>query len=688
MNRSFPLRLGATTLLLCTISHVALAQESPADEGFALDPIYVLMAKVRAGATRYEFSPRAVSVAPAADAGALLSSTPGISASRMGGHGVDIVIRGQQGNQLNIIDAGTFTYGGCPNRMDPPTSTAALSRADRVIVERGYASVTNGPGGSGGTVRFEREAPDFVVGKRFSGSFALGATTNSDTLDLSGSLAADLGNGFYVEASADERHAGNYEDGDGRTERSAYDQSAQGLTFGYRNGTTELAFDIEHDLAEDVLFAGAGMDSPSSENWIYRLRGGMDLDAGALKRIEGNLYFSGVEHVMDNYSLRPNMGMLARVPTTSDTRGGKIEGTFQLGSTVARVGIDHQSNDRLAILYSGMAMQRPLIDAADPSTARFLMWPDVGIAQTGLYLETETPLSAKTKLKGGLRYDHVRATAGAANGLAGFPALMATPNMLYTAYYGTTFDTARTEDNIGGLLRLEHEVAPGTTVFAGLSRSVRTADANERAMARTNWVGNPDIAPEKHHQFDLGVEMAQADWDLAATAYVDQVEDYILRDQFSVAGVTTYRNVSARLSGVELSGNWRQGGWQLTGDLTYTYGQNRTDDRPLAQIPPLMGRLSASYGVDAWRGGARVNFAAGQDRIDPARDPGVTPGYATLDLFGSYALSDKAVLLAGVDNVLDKTYANHLSRANAFDTTVTRVMEPGRTLYVKLDMQF
>lgn len=680
------LRLGATAVLLGTISHQAIAQIAEEDEGFALDPIYVLLNKAKSSTNSYEFSPMDSEAPMPADAGALLGATPGVAFNRMGGHGVDIVIRGQQGNQLNIIDAGSVTYGACPNRMDPPTATAALARADRVVVERGYASVTNGPGGSGGTVRFERDAPEFDQDEKLAGTLSLGGTTNAGLLSAAATFAADLGHGFYIEGSLEEKSAGNYVDGDGREERSAYDQSSQGLTFGYKSGDADLAFDIEHDKTTDVLFAGAGMDSPVSENWVYRLRGGVDVDMGALRRIEGNLYLSEVDHVMDNYSLRPNMGMLMRVPSSSDTLGGKLEGQFEFGETMLKIGVDHQSSNRLAIAYAGMAMARPQIEASNPAFSRFLMWPDVTIAQTGLYVESETRLSESNTLKGGLRYDHVRASAGAAGGLAGYTAMV--PNTLYSTYYGTTFDAARTEDNLGGLLRFEHELSPGATLFAGLSRSVRTADANERAMARDNWVGNPDIAPEKHHQFDLGVELERAGWNLTAAAYLDKVDDYILRDQFTVAGVTTYRNVSATLSGIELSGDWEQGGWQVAGNLTYTYGQNDTDDRALAQIAPLMGAVSASYGKDAWRAGARVNFAAAQDRYDPAREPGPTPGYATLDLFGSYEVSDRAILVAGIDNVLDATYANHLSRSNAFDTTVTRVMEPGRTAYITLEMRF
>jgi len=241
---------------------------------------------------------------------------------------------------------------------------------------------------------------------------------------------------------------------------------------------------------------------------------------------------------------------------------------------------------------------------------------------------------------------------------------------------------------VGGLIRLEHYLNEDTMVFAALSRSVRTADATERAMARPNWVGNPDIDPENHHQLDLGVQIDKGSWYLDANAYADWVQDFILRDQFSVAGVTTYRNVDAQLAGVEIAAGWAQGNWEIWGDATYTYGENTSDNRALAQIPPLQGQFSVAYGRDGWRGGARMNWATEQERIDPSRDPGTTSGYATLDLFGSYAVSENATLLAGINNVTDETYANHLSRSNIFDPMVTQVNEPGRTIYVKLEATF
>jgi SAM-dependent methyltransferase len=73
-------------------------------------------------------------VGVSADSGDLLKTVPGVSGVRMGGHGVDPVIRGQMGNRINIILDGAYVQSGCPNRMDPPTSYAAFESYDKITV--------------------------------------------------------------------------------------------------------------------------------------------------------------------------------------------------------------------------------------------------------------------------------------------------------------------------------------------------------------------------------------------------------------------------------------------------------------------------------------------------------------------------------------------------------------------------
>ncbi|WP_341486034.1 TonB-dependent receptor domain-containing protein [Thioclava sp. GXIMD4215] len=685
---SFTARRSVTAFLLCSIALPVFAETAKKDATTVdLDTIYVEGAAMQTDGTTVTLDKEALATAPALDGGALMSTIPGIEGSRMGGHGIDIILRGMSKNQINIIDAGSFTYGGCPSRMDPPTSIASFYRADRIVVEKGYSSVTNGPGAPAGTVRLERDAPEFEAGKKVSGSLTVGGSSNSEAKEISGTLAFDLGHGFYLETSGEYKTANDYKDGSGRDVRAGYTQKSTGVTLGYKNNGVDLALDVEHDRAEDVEFAGAAMDSPLSKTETIRLRGGVDLSYGPLTRIEGSVYRSDVDHRMDNYSLRSPTNMAMLSPTTSDTHGGKLEGKLDFGRTKATVGIDYQSNSRTALGY--MAMSSAMIDLDSPYS---LTWPDVTIAQTGLYVQTETMLSASDTLRAGLRYDHVHADVGKADqSVNGY-----SPNDYYTEVYGTSYDHARSEDNVGGLLRYEHQFDAQTKAFIGLSRAVRTADANERAMARgsmgvASYVGNPDIAPEKHNQLDIGFQTTRENWSLNASAFYDRVDDYILQEIVTTStgsSRTQYRNVGADLSGVEVLGSYSYGAWLFAGDATWTHGENTSDDTALAQIPPLSGSLSATWSADLWSAGARVNWASRQNRIDPSIDPGKTAGWATLDLFGSYQLRDNVRLMGGVDNLLDKTYARHLNRKSVFDTTVPRVNEPGRTAYLSVQMTF
>lgn len=67
-------------------------------------------------------------------------------------------------------------------------------------------------------------------------------------------------------------------------------------------------------------------------------------------------------------------------------------------------------------------------------------------------------------------------------------------------------------------------------------------------------------------------------------------------------------------------------------------------------------------------------------------------GFATLALNASYRIGKRALLSAGIDNVFDRTYAEHISRAAAavagYDAPTTRVNEPGRFVWAKLSMSF
>lgn len=638
---------------------------------------------------------------PASDAADVLSSIPGVSISRMGGHGLEPFIRGQSQGRLNIIDDGAFVYGGCPNRMDPPTSYMRPDSIDTLVVEKGYTSVTNGPGGSGGTVRSKRGTPVFEADKAYFGSLSAGGGSNAYTRETAGDIAVKVRDG-YIRGEANYADANNYKDGNGKSVRSAYSSHGGRFEVGMApNLNNSVRVTLQADRIEDALFAGAGMDSPISET--YGLRAAFDhkFEPGKLfTKLEASGYGNMVDHIMDNYTLRNAGATVMKVASDSDTAGGKLSLSGQFDDTAFTIGGDLKVNNRDAVRYMGA---RDLVNTN--ARVQSYSWPDITLSEIGIFGEAVKPIADNQKLRAGLRYDRVDVSADKADRVAVAPSQSA--NGLYRQYYGVAAKN-RSENNVGGMLRYEMSFGSAYMVYAGVSRSVRTADATERGIAQNHntasnrWVGRPDISPEKHHQADIGGEANGDGWSVTGSIYYDRVSDFILRDKargqdgiLLSDDATVYRNVDATLFGTEIGVNYRlDKHWSILAQTAFTYGENDEDSRPLAQIPPLQLTAALEYTTPGWMAGLRMRSAFRQPRADvetdfnSGQDTGKTGGYAVFDLYVEVFQFDPMTVSLGVSNVFDTVYASHLSRSNAFDTEVVQVNEPGRSAFMRARVEF
>lgn len=71
------------------------------------------------------------------------------------------------------------------------------------------------------------------------------------------------------------------------------------------------------------------------------------------------------------------------------------------------------------------------------------------------------------------------------------------------------------------------------------------------------------------------------------------------------------------------------------------------------------------------------------------QDLGPSDGFTVFSLNGGYVFRDGIRLTAGIDNLFDQTYAEHISRGGAMVSgylQTTRVNEPGRTAWMKLQV--
>jgi iron complex outermembrane receptor protein len=675
-------------------------------------PAITVQASPLADPTSTTATPEEITPAPVSDGGELLRNVTGVSGSRMGGQAIDPIIRGQTATQLNILLDGAYVHGGCPNRMDPPTAYTATESYDQVTVIKGSQTVLYGSGGSGGTVLFERRTPRFDDQDAVRGRLSGGFVSNADTRELSADLATGTSDGF-IRAILDWKDAGNYQDGDSNEVHSAYNKRGGTVILGYTpDAATRLELSAEASRERDSLYAGAGMDSPYSDADTYRLRFERGHAVGPFDGVRAEVYQSQVDHLMDNYSLRTppaNMMMWKDAPSTSDTLGGRISADLSSGKALWTVGVDLQNNDRDA--------ERLRVASGDVEA---ILWPGADLNQAGLFAELELPMRGTGTLTGGLRYDYVDASISRGDEAYDVTQTFSgetptTSNELYALYYADVRDSA-SEHNIGGFLRYEQPVLDGKArASIGVSRSVRTADATERYIASrmvgTNpltlmqmdmsWAGNPALDPEKHHQIEAGLSWGGQGWDSAVTVFYNKVSDFILRDRARAQdgilvnrpSVTIYRNVDATLFGFEWDGNVR---WNRAlsskASLAYVNAQNDSDDRSIAQTPPLEASLSLDYASGAWALGGVARASATQSEVDPLSmlDVGQTSGWAVLDLYGRYQPSKPVTLSAGVNNLFDNTYAYHVNRAatDPFNPTAIQVNEPGRSLWLKAAVTF
>ncbi len=620
---------------------------------------------------------------PKADAGEALRLIPGVSGSRMGQHGIDPIIRGQTADQLNVLIDGGYVFAACPNRMDPPTSFGSLMLYDRVVVEKGVQSLLHGPGGSGGTILFERDTAVMAAEPGLRGRLSFGVNDNGLHGDLGLDMLMSNGQG-YVRVLGEALNAGNYEDGDGNEVPSSMKKRAVTLIGGYRfDDHSGIEASVDRSRITDARYAGAGMDSPEDELTAYRLKGWTEALDGPVNGVKAELWRSDVDHVMDNFSLREpvNPMMLRRSPTTSRTSGGRLILTSQLDRAEVDYGVDVRRVDRDAVLLDALS-----------GDLLFRTWPDARQDNLGLFAQADVQTGVAGLLRGGLRVD--RHESSIDSGLEGDSIANATAPWVPQGTAEAAGKTRR-DTQVSALLRYEHALNGSLTAFTGLSRTVRQPDATELYFYRPHMterlIGNPALDAEKHHQLDLGVVGQGPRLSYEAALFYDRVEDFILRDDLGTT--LSFRNVRATLWGAELSAGFRlHDDLILSGALAYVRGRNDSDGRDLPQIPPLNGHVGVEYQPAHWLLGARARFADKQTRIDTlgGLDTIETPAWAVLDLYGSYRVNRQLEMRAGVDNLFDRHYAEHVNRnySDLFGDPSDRIYEPGRTLWARVNVTF
>ena len=688
-----PFRHSAWWLALCLPLHVTQTHaEDAAAQRERLDAIVVTAQAPGTGVTT-ELDPKLPrQPVPASDGADYLKTIPGFTALRNGGTNGDPVLRGMYGSRLNLVSNDGAMPGACPARMDNPLSYIAPETFDKLIVVKGPQTVLWGPGASAGTVRFDRDAPQFdKPGMEASGSVLGGSHGRRDAV-IDASAGATFG---YARLTANQSEADDYESGDGQRVPSLWDKWNADLALGITpDENTVLEVGIGRGDGQ-ARYAGRGMDGAQFLRDSQTLKFEKTGLSGALESIEASAWRNLVDHVMDNYTLRePNPDSMMAMPMAADverrTVGGRVALHWMWAQFDLTAGADAQNSRH----RQRSAMGRNTYSAVPWST-------DAVLRHRGVFAEAGFGQSRDGRWIAGLRADRASANDRRVDDGMGMGGGMGMGDMP-----GSTSGQTRERTLGSGFLRYESQSADGFGWFAGLGHVRRFPDYWELFSPDAGPMGAINafdgVQPERTTQLDVGTSYRNRRVDAWITAYAGRIDDYILF-AYHAGGMmgmsSSAANVDARIHGAEAGVEFRPlDAVKLGSTLAWAWGENADANTPLPQMPPLELRLSAAYQAQRWNLGLLWRAVAAQDRVAidqgnvVGRDLSPSPGFATLAINGSMKLGERFRFSAGIDNLLDRAYSEHLNLAGSADfgypAEPVRILEPGRTAWVKLDFAY
>ena len=628
----------------------------------------------------------------ARDVGEALAETAGVWRLRKGAIASDVVLRGLQSRDLNVLIDGQRIYGACPNRMDPPAFHVDFSEVERVEVGKGPFDVRY-QGSMGGLVNIvTRRPPDGWHASPALSIGSFGFVNPSGTASYAGPRVSALGGYSF-------RRSDPYTDGRGQlftavanykpteVDSEAFRASTAWGRAAWRiEGGGQLEASYTRQMADHMLYPYLQMDADYDNADRAALRFEQPRSGARVSAIRADVYWSRVDHWMTD-ELRVSSSTAPRAysmatDAATNTVGGRAEAQIGTGTTVG--GEAFRRNWDTTTLLAGMAY------------APQYSIPDVDLDTIGFFAEHARSLGPKTAIDFGGRLDRIQSTADPQK------ANLA----LYTAYHATT-STSRTDVIPAGRIKVTHRPTQALQLAVGVGHNARVAEGNERFFALrrmgTDWVGNPELAPTRNTGIDGSLTVEGQGRSLSLNAFANRMDNYVavymaprveMVPGVMNATARSYTNVDALLRGVEVTGSTQlRAHLTFSGDVSYTRGTFDQADiagatsNNLAEMPPL--RAQARFRFDNGRAFGELGgiASAAQEKVDSSLGEQTTPSYFILNLHtgmraGAFAVS------VGVANLLDHYYVEHLSYQRDPFRSGVRVAEPGRNLFMNASWQF
>lgn len=668
------------------------------------------------------------------DTSALLERFPGGAVHSNGQISGQTYYRGVFGPRMNvIIDNFQITSAG-PNWMDPPLHYQPNTLVESFEVERGLDSVSNGST-FGTTVKVQPKKSKFQNSKEFVFGSELETSIHSVDTGYNTGAITTLANDqhrFHITGSRDD--GDDLRTGDGDIDNTAYERDSVGAGYGFKTGVHEFSLDGRYVSSKDIGTPSLPLDIDFFHNEIYNAQYSGELgDLG----ITVDAYHTDIEHRMRNFSERnaPDFSSLPLPPfigtdrreidVDSDDIGGKLTINAEMYSGELTFGVDgHSSRHDATVL--------------DPDVPPFFVtnFNNAGEDTMGIFSEWQGDIKSAL-VEFGVRVQRVHADADEIDAQpANLPAagMPGTPPAAVAALRDrfNASDRSQTDYNLDLVAKMEYPVNDQFTITAGVARKTRSASYIERYIwiplnvnaglgDGNNFIGNPNLDPEWSNQFELGFNWQNPKTFFTPRIHYQRINNYIQgvavetnafnMPVIGVSGLANgdptplqFSNVEAEIYGFDTEWGYQfNNEWSVGGTATYTRGKRRDVNDDLYHIAPPranvaltrnFGNGSATIeGVVVARQ-TKISDELTDDPTNPLNNNDSTPGYGLLNIYGDYSPTrlQGITLRAGVENLLDKDYRDHLNGFNRVpgngEDLGERLSGPGINAFLTLNVSY
>ncbi|MBV1916012.1 MAG: TonB-dependent receptor [Pseudomonadales bacterium] len=686
VGKPFGIFLGAASLLLPAPSLYA-------EEQLELSPLDVKSQTQE----KLTVSTVKIELPTVTDSAELLKTLPGANVNQNGPLTGIAQYRGYFGSRVNVtVDNMNIKPAG-PNSMDPPLSHVPAALIESITLIRGIAPVSTGLETIGGTIIATPLSSRFGSDGQMlqSGNLSLGYNTVSD--GAMGSVFASMANSSHrLHASGSIEQGDDYAYPDGDITPSEYERKTYGLGYGFQSsGGQTIGLDYQYSDTGLTGTPALPMDIISASGGVFKLDSTADFnDFGHL---DVQLNYQDLEHVMDNVTLRtpPNMFMsgmpMHRIATTDvDGIGFRAVLTTTLLDSEAKFGLDGDTANHNALI-------------TDPTNPMFLVdnFNDAERNRLGVFAEWQEKPSDGWSMGAGARVTRIEMDAGTVR----HSGAMMNLNIMTLMSNFNNADRSQSDTNFDLTFSARYPLTKELELDLGVARKNRSPSYQERYLwvplqstgglaDGNNYTGDINLKPETSNQLELGLNWNTGGAYLNPRAFYHRIDNYIqgipstdpaaiaVSMMMSGTAPLKFANVDATMYGLDADWGVRlSSDWSLDGIVSYTRGTRDDISDNLYRIAPLNGLIAVTRSTKSWSTSLETEVYASQDKVSETNKETASSGYGIVNLRASYSPVPNLSLGASIENLLDKSYQQHLGGVNrASNNSIpvgTRLYGPG-----------